>query len=79
MNNLRGIHTPEGYSFWAEQVVAIDQFNPEVAARLARAFDNWTRFAQPHRDGMEKALRHIQEQPALSRNVGEIISKALSL
>ena len=79
MNNLRGIHTPEGYSFWAGQVIAIDQFNPEVAARLARAFDNWTRFAQPHRDGMEKALRHIQEQPALSRNVGEIISKALSL
>ncbi|HEU0229305.1 MAG TPA: aminopeptidase N [Burkholderiaceae bacterium] len=79
MNNLRAIHAPEGYPFWAEQVIAIDRFNPEVAARLARAFDNWTRFAQPHRDSMEQALRHIQAQPALSRNVSEIITKSLSL
>jgi aminopeptidase N len=79
MNNLRGIHTTEGYRFWAEQVIALDQFNPEIAARLARAFDNWTRFAQPHRDGLEQALRTIQAQPTLSRNVGEIITKSLSL
>jgi len=79
MNNLRGMHTAEGYDFWAEQVVALDAMNPEIAARLARACDNWARFAPPHRDAMEQALRHIQAQGRLSRNVAEIVTKALSL
>ena len=79
MNNLQGVHTPQGYEFWAEQVVALDKLNPEIAARLARAFDNWARFAAPYRDAMHKALQHIQQQPALSRNVAEIISKALKI
>jgi aminopeptidase N len=79
INNLHGIHCAEGYDFWAEQVIALDRLNPEVAARLARAFDNWARFAQPNRDAMGRALRHIQAQPELSSNVAEIISKALSL
>ena len=26
-----------GYAFWAEQVIALDALNPQVAARLARA------------------------------------------
>ncbi|TAM87386.1 MAG: aminopeptidase N [Candidimonas sp.] len=79
MNNLRGVHTAEGYRFWAEQVATIDQFNPEVAARLARAFDNWSRFAQPYRGELEQALRGIQSQSTLSRNVNEIVTKSLNL
>lgn len=79
MNNLQGVHTPEGYEFWAEQVIALDQLNPEIAARLARAFDNWARFASPNREAMQGALQRIQQHPALSRNVAEIISKALKI
>ncbi|MFH1044429.1 MAG: aminopeptidase N, partial [Pseudomonadota bacterium] len=33
-----------GYAFLADQVIAIDAFNPQVAARLARAFDRWRKF-----------------------------------
>ena len=79
MNNLQGVHTPEGIDFWAEQVMAIDQLNPEIAARLTRAFDNWARFAEPGRTAIRGALERIQQQPALSRNVAEIISKALNV
>ncbi|SHG91550.1 aminopeptidase N [Pollutimonas bauzanensis] len=79
MNNLQGVHTPQGYEFWAEQVMALDELNPEIAARLARAFDNWARFAAPNRDAMHDALQRIQRHPALSRNVAEIISKALKI
>src|SRR3546814_7119974 len=77
MYNPHGIHTREGYDFWAEQVIALDRLNPEIAARLARAFDNWARFAQPNRAAMEQALLHIQAQASLSSNVTEIITKAL--
>ncbi|WP_442592634.1 aminopeptidase N [Parapusillimonas sp. JC17] len=79
MNNLEGVHNADGYAFWAEQVIALDALNPEIAARLARAFDNWARFAEPQRSAMQSALRHIQDQEKLSRNVAEIITKALAV
>src|SRR5690606_23178008 len=72
LNNLQGIHGPDGYAFWAEQVLALDRLNPEIAARLARGFDNWARFADPHREALRNALTHIQRQAGLSRNVSEI-------
>src|SRR5690606_26783959 len=68
LNNLEGVHHPEGYDFWAEQVLALDQINPEIAARLARAFDNWARFGAPLREAIRTALERIQQQPGLSRN-----------
>ncbi|NYT57318.1 aminopeptidase N [Alcaligenaceae bacterium] len=79
LNNLQSVHSPEGYAFWAEQVLALDQINPEIAARLTRAFDNWARFGEPQRAALRKALEHIQQQPKLSPNVSEIISKALNI
>lgn len=79
MNNLAGVHTAQGHAFWAEQVLALDALNPEIAARLARAFDNWGRYAEPGRGTMRNALEHIQEQPDLSRNVAEIVNKALNI
>lgn len=79
LNNLEGIHQPEGYAFWAEQVLALDQINPEIAARLARAFDNWARFGTTLRDALHAQLTRIQNQANLSRNVSEIISKALNI
>ena len=33
-----------GYAFLADQVIAIDKLNPQVAARMARGFDRWKRF-----------------------------------
>lgn len=79
LNNLKGVHNQAGYAFWAEQVLALDAINPEVAARLARAFDNWRRFAPTYRDAIEAELKKIQTHPKLSRNVSEIINKALEL
>lgn len=78
MDNPANLHTPEGYDFWAEQVLALNELNPEVAARLARAFDNWARFEPASRSGMQAALQQVLASPGLSRNVHEIISKALA-
>ena len=33
-----------GYEFLADQVIALDALNPQVAARMARAFDRWRKF-----------------------------------
>ncbi|WP_397476176.1 aminopeptidase N [Pusillimonas sp.] len=79
VNNMLGAHRPEGYQFWAEQVIALDALNPEIAARLARAFDNWARYIPESREAARQALQRIQQHEPLSRNVAEIVSKALNI
>ncbi|TMS56819.1 aminopeptidase N [Imbroritus primus] len=66
-----------GYTFWKNQVLALDAINPQVAARLARALDRWTRFTIPLRDRMHAALQQVAASSMLSRDVREIISKSL--
>lgn len=79
MNNLQGAHTPEGYEFWADQVIALNDMNPEIAARLARAFDNWSRYIPANREAIRQSYERIQQHPTLSRNVAEIVTKALKI
>ncbi|OUL97044.1 aminopeptidase N [Paraburkholderia hospita] len=66
-----------GYAFWAEQVIALDALNPQVAARLARALELWRRFTPALRDQMRAALEKVAAQ-AKSRDVREIVEKALA-
>jgi aminopeptidase N len=66
-----------GYAFWAEQVIALDALNPQVAARLARSLELWRRFTPTLRDGMRAALEKVAAQ-VKSRDVREIVEKALA-
>ena len=79
--NTRGFHAEDGsgYVFWAEQVLALDAINPEVAARLARALDHWARMIPSVSALMRTQLERVAATPALSRNTLEIITKSLSL
>ncbi|TAK71242.1 MAG: aminopeptidase N [Betaproteobacteria bacterium] len=66
-----------GYQFLAEQVIAIDAFNPQVAARMARAFDRWRKFDAGRKRHASAALLRIREAQGLSKDVAEIVTKAL--
>jgi aminopeptidase N len=67
-----------GYAFLADQVIAIDAFNPQVAARMARAFDRWRKFDAGRRQRASAALTRIRDAQGLSKDVAEIVSKALA-
>jgi aminopeptidase N len=79
MANPAQFHAEDGsgYTFWAEQVIALDALNPQVAARLARSLELWRRFTPTLRDGMRAALEKVAAQ-AKSRDVREIVEKALA-
>jgi len=77
-HHLQAVHTPQGYDFWAEQVLALDAINPEIAARLARVFEHWARFEPAARAGLHAAWQHIHSYAKLSPNVAEIADKALN-
>ncbi len=67
-----------GYAFWAEQVIALNSINPQVAARLARTMDRWRKFAPVPQAHMQAALQQVADTPALSNDVREVITKALN-
>ncbi|MGZ8320784.1 MAG: aminopeptidase N [Telluria sp.] len=78
--NPAQFHAPDGsgYAYWAEQVMALDKLNPQVASRLARSMDRWRRYAPELQAQMKTALQKVQAAPELSNDVTEVISKALS-
>jgi len=78
-NHVR-FHAADGGGYWflAEQVIAIDAFNPQVAARMARAFDRWRRFDAGRRQRASAALDRIRDSEGLSKDVAEIVTKALA-
>lgn len=67
-----------GYYFWAEQVIALNALNPQVAARLARTLDRWRKYTPALQEKMQQALQYVADSPDLSRDVHEVISKALA-
>jgi aminopeptidase N len=77
--NPAEFHRPDGagYAFWAEQVIALNAQNPQVAARTARALENWRRYSPELQEAIRSELESVLGAPKLSRDVREIIEKAL--
>ena len=67
-----------GYVFWSERVLELDAFNPQVAARLARALDRWSKLAEPYRSAAREAIARVAAKADLSNDVREVVSRALA-
>lgn len=67
-----------GYAFWADRVIELDTLNPQVAARLARALDRWSKLAEPYRTAARDAIARVAAKPGLSNDVREVVSRALA-
>ena len=66
-----------GYAFWAEQVIALNKLNPQVAARLVRTLDHWKKYTPALKKQMQAALQKVAEMKGLSKDVQEVVVKAL--
>ena len=66
-----------GYDFIAGQVLALDPKNPQVSARMATAFRTWRNLESGRRAKAEAALRRIKAAPGLSRDLSDIVERAL--
>jgi aminopeptidase N len=78
--NPARFHDPSGagYRFLADQVLATDTFNPNVAARLLEPLGQWARYTPELGAKMRAQLERITQSPGLSKNVFELASKALA-
>ena len=66
-----------GYAFAAEQIIALDTINPQIAARLARGFDRWRKFDAGRQARARLALERIGAKQDLSKDTSEVVEKAL--
>ena len=67
-----------GYALWAELVIALNKINPQVAARLARSLDRWKKYPLHLQEHMKQALEKVAATKKLSKDVAEVIGKALA-
>jgi aminopeptidase N len=79
MQNPVQFHRPDGagYEFVAKQVLALDRFNPSIAARMLGSFRVWHALEAGRRGAARRVLQGIARTPQLSRDVFEIVSKML--
>lgn len=66
-----------GYDFLISQVLAIDAFNPQTAARLIEPLISYKKYDKSRSELMKKALEKVQSHGKLSKDVHEIVVKSL--
>ena len=70
--------TGEGYVFLADHVLALNESNPQVASRMASLFNDWRRYDEDRQQAIQAQLTRIADHGALSKDVYEIVHRALS-
>ena len=76
--NLSAFHRADGsgYQLLTEQIIQLDQRNPQVAARMAAPLTRWKRLEPKRRDLLKQEIVRLQ-QVELSRDLYEIVNKSL--
>ncbi|MFA5905289.1 MAG: aminopeptidase N C-terminal domain-containing protein, partial [Desulfobacula sp.] len=79
IQNHVNFHTIDGsgYRFIADQIIILDQINHQVAARLTACFNHWKKYDAQRQSLMKSELERILQIKSISKNVYEIVSRAL--
>ena len=67
----------QGYQFLADQIIALNTLNPQVASRMLSALTLWRRYDAGRQALMKAQLERIMTVDAVSRDVYEVASKSL--
>ena len=66
-----------GYQYLGDAVAALDDSNPQMAARLAGPLTRWARYDRKRQSLMVDVLKEIAEREGISRDLFEIVTKSL--
>lgn len=78
--NAINFHQPDGqgYRFLADQIIALDASNPQMASRFLTPLTRWRRYIPQAATLMREELGRIMAESGLSRDVYEVVSKSLA-
>ena len=62
----------------AEQIIRLNDINPQMAAALAKPLTRWRRYAGERSNLMRSALLEIAGRDGLSTDVFEVVTKSLA-
>ena len=68
----------QGYQFLTEQVLRLNELNPQIASRMVAGLAQWRRYDLERQGLMKQALQQIIDIENLSKDVYEIASKSLA-
>jgi aminopeptidase N, Escherichia coli type len=68
----------EGYQFLADQVLVLNELNPQIASRMVTGLAQWRRYDPERQALMKQQLQRIVASEHLSKDVYEIASKSLA-
>ncbi len=79
MGNAINFHTTDGagYAFLADQIITLNTLNPQIASRLVAPLTRWRKYPPQRAKLMKSQLERLLSQPALSKDVYEIVNKSL--
>lgn len=66
-----------GYVFLADQIIKLDDMNPQIASRLVTPLSRFRKFPAAQQALMVAQLERIHAKPKLSKDVREIVEKSL--
>jgi aminopeptidase N len=78
--NITQFHAEDssGYEFLADQVIALDKINPQIASRLVSLFNDYDQYSEAIQLRMQAQIKRIHATEGLSSNVFEIVDRAKS-
>jgi aminopeptidase N len=68
----------QGYCFLADQIIALNTLNPQIASRMVGALTTWRRHDENRQALMKAQLERIIATEAISKDVYEVASKSLA-
>jgi aminopeptidase N len=78
VNHLR-FHNQDGsgYRLVGDVIRTLDSMNPQVAARMAGAFESWRRYDPARQERMKAELKAIRDLAGISPNLFEVAGKMI--
>ena len=72
-------HQADGsaYRLVADQLIALDDINPQLCARMTTVFETWRRYDGARQALMRAALSRLAAKPNLSRDTKEMVTRLL--
>jgi aminopeptidase N len=68
----------QGYEFLGNQIIALNDINPQVASRMLGALTSWARYDKKRQVLMKAQLERIMTTDTISKDVFEVASKSLN-
>ena len=79
--NYKHFHAKNGYGykFVVDKIIDIDKINPQMASGLAGAFKIYEKLNEVNKKLMRAELERVINEPSISKNVYEIVSKIIKI